>query len=67
MSYGANLSVQNRQAAGYIDRILKGEKPANLPVQLPTQFELVVNLNTARTLGITMPASLLANANLVIE
>jgi putative ABC transport system substrate-binding protein len=67
MSYGANLSVQNRQAAGYIDRILKGEKPANLPVQLPTQFELVVNLNTAKALGITMPATLLANANLVIE
>ena len=67
MSYGANLAVQNRQAAGYIDRILKGEKPANLPVQLPTQFELVVNLNTARALGITMPESLLANANLVIE
>ena len=67
MSYGANLAVQNRQAAGYIDRILKGEKPANLPVQLPTQLELVVNLNTARALGITMSASLLANANLVIE
>jgi putative ABC transport system substrate-binding protein len=67
MSYGANLAVQNRQAAGYIDRILKGEKPANLPVQLPTEFELVINLNTARSLGITMPANLLANANLVIE
>jgi putative ABC transport system substrate-binding protein len=65
MSYGANLAVQNRQAAGYIDRILKGEKPANLLVQLPTEFEL--NLNTARSLGITMPANLLANANLVIE
>ncbi len=67
MSYGANLAVQNRQAAGYIDRILKGEKPANLPVQLPTQLELVINLKTAGTLGITMPASLLANASLVIE
>ena len=67
MSYGANLAVQNRQAGGYIDRILKGEKPGNLPVQLPTQFELVVNLNTAKALGITMPATLLANANLVIE
>jgi putative ABC transport system substrate-binding protein len=67
MSYGANLAVQNRQAAGYIDRILKGEKPANLPVQLPTEFELVINLNTAKTLGITMPTTLLANANLVIE
>jgi putative tryptophan/tyrosine transport system substrate-binding protein len=67
MSYGANLAIQNRQAAGYTDRILKGEKPANLPVQLPTQFELVINLNTAKALGVTMPQNLLANANFVIE
>jgi putative ABC transport system substrate-binding protein len=67
MSYGVNLSAQNRQAAGYVDRILKGEKPADLPVQLPTQFELVINLKTAARLGISVPTAVLANANMVIE
>jgi putative ABC transport system substrate-binding protein len=67
MSYGVNLSAQNRLAAGYVNRILKGEKPADLPVQLPTEFELVINLKTATRLGITVPTAVLANANAVIE
>jgi putative ABC transport system substrate-binding protein len=67
ISYGVGLAEQNRQAASYIDRIFKGANPADLPVQLPTQFELVINLNTAKALGITVPATLLANADAVIE
>jgi putative tryptophan/tyrosine transport system substrate-binding protein len=67
ISYGVGLAEQNRQAASYIDRIFKGANPADLPVQLPTLFELVINLNTAKALGITVPATLLANADAVIE
>jgi putative tryptophan/tyrosine transport system substrate-binding protein len=67
VSYGPNLMTQFRRSADLVDKILRGEKPADIPVEQPTKFDLVINLTTAKALGLTLPPTLLARADEVIE
>ena len=67
MSYGTDLATLHREAASYVDRILRGAKPSDLPVQLPTKYDLVINIKTAKALGLTVPSSMQQLADEVIE